>query len=34
MVLKQAEEIFNSDTLYKRSNILQVQHIGVDSKDI
>ena len=34
MVLKQAEEIFNSDTLYKLSNILQVQHIGVDSKDI
>ena len=34
MVLKQAEEIFNSDTLYKLSNILEVQHIGVDSKDI
>ena len=34
MVLKQAEEIFNSDTLYKLSNILQVQHIGVDGKDI
>ena len=31
--LKTAEEI-NSDTLYKLSNILQVQHIGVDSKDI
>jgi hypothetical protein len=34
MVLKQAEEIFNSDTLYKLSNILEVQHIGVDGKDI
>ena len=34
MVLKQASETFNSDTIKKLDDILTVQHLGVDKDDI
>jgi hypothetical protein len=34
MVLNQARETFNDDTIGKLDNILQVHHLGINSKDI